>query len=188
MIWFAIGLLIFFAVHHVRQVAPSIRSNFIEQRGIGPWKGVFSLTVVVGLALIVIGWMQARLDAPEVYDQPSWARHVTLLLLWFALVMNVAASMPTGFIKQTVRHPMSLSIAIWSVGHLLANGDAFSLALWGAFLLSSLWHIVAAERRGDAPPKAKSWRGDVGAVLMGTLIYVVFGFWLHPILFGVSPF
>lgn len=188
MIWFAIGLLIFFAVHHVRQVVPNIRLSVIKRAGDGPWKGMFSLAVILGLALIILGWMQARLDAPEVYDPPNWGRHATLLLVWIAFILTVASSMPTGHIKQAVRHPMSLSIVVWSVGHLLANGDAFSVTLWGAFLLSSIWHIISAERRGDAPPKALSWRGDVGSVLLGTVIYIIFGFWFHPILFGVSPF
>lgn len=188
MVLFILGLIVFFGIHHTRQLVPGVRDNAIARFGLQGWKGIYALLSFAGIALIVIGWMQWRVDAPDVYYPPDWGRHVTELLVLIAFILLTASSTPAGHIKQAVVHPMLIGIILWSVGHLFANGDLASVLLWGVFTLSSVWHIIAAEMRGDPHPRSKGWQGDVGAIAIGVILYFVFGYWLHGLLFEVSPF
>lgn len=67
-----LGLLIFLGVHSVRIFAPDWRNRRIAAMGDGPWRGFYSLTALIGLALIVWGFAIARQDAPVLYEPPDW--------------------------------------------------------------------------------------------------------------------
>jgi uncharacterized membrane protein len=60
-----LGLVIFFAVHCVRIVAPGFRAGQVAANE-GRWKGLYSLASLVGFALIVWGWISFRPVAPDV--------------------------------------------------------------------------------------------------------------------------
>lgn len=75
----------------------------------------------------------------------------------------------------------------WSAGHLLANGDQASAALFGAFLIWAVLDLISALRRGEPAPVVVKPRADVIAVVAGTALWAVFVFFLHRVLFGVSP-
>lgn len=185
---FIIGLIIFFAIHHIRQVAPGVRDSAIERFGLQGYKGIYSLIALLGLALIIAGWIMGRPDTADLYIAPDWGRHVTSLIVLFAFIFIISANMPTGRIKSTLQHPMSIGIILWSAGHLLANGDLMSVLLFGLFILSSVWHIFAANGRGDPKPQFAGYQGDFGAIGIGVIAYAVFAFWLHGPLIGVAPF
>jgi len=183
---FVLGLLVFFGIHSVRMLAGPFRERQLagnERR----WKGIYSLLSLLGIVLIVWGWMLYRPEAPQVYDPPEWARHVTLLLVLIAFVLLASANMPAGRIKAAVRHPFLTGIFLWAAAHLLANGDLASLLLFGAFLLYVLINRVAVEARGEPAPAVLRPRSDLMALGAGPAFYLVFIFWLHPLLFGVSP-
>lgn len=183
-----IGLVVFFGVHSVRMVAPGFRAARIGTMGEMGWKGVYSLAALVGLALIVWGWMQYRPEAPEVFAPPEWGRHLTSLLVLLAFIFNFATYAPPGYIRRTVRHPFLLAIAMWALGHLLVNGDLASLIVFGAFFAYTIANAVAVTLRGDATPQAVSWRGDAIAVVAGVAGFALFAFVLHPLMFDIAPF
>ena len=54
------GIIVFLGIHSVRMVAPNIRQNFIESRGEGPWKGLYSVIAIAGFVLLVWGYAVAR--------------------------------------------------------------------------------------------------------------------------------
>jgi uncharacterized membrane protein len=187
MMWVLIlGLVVFFGVHSLRMIAGSFREAQLaanERR----WKGIYSLLSLIGFALIIWGWIAFRGDAPQVYDPPSWGRHLAMALVWMAFVLLAAYSLPAGRIKHWVKHPMVLGVALWAAGHLLANGDLASLMLFGAFFVYAIVNRLAVISRGDPAPAALRPRSDLVAVLAGSVLYVIFVLWLHQWLFGVAP-
>lgn len=181
-----LGLVIFLGIHSVRILAGPFRD---AQVAASPkrWKGLYSLVSGLGFVLIIVGWIQFRPMAPQLYDPPTWGRHVTWLLVWIAFVLMPTANAPTGRIKATVRHPMLLGVIFWSSGHLLANGDQASAMLFGSFLVWAILDLISALRRGEPAPVVVKPRADIIAVVAGTALWCVFVFFLHRVLFGVSP-
>ncbi len=187
MLYLLLGILVFFGVHVVRMLKPDFRNRQIEALGEGPWKGMYSAASLAGLALIVWGWMQYREEAPIFYFPPDWSRHIAALLVLGAFILNFAAYMPTGRIKAAVGHPFLLAVILWSIAHLLANGDLASLMVFGSFLIYALWNRVAVAARPEPAPAFVSIKGDILAVVIGVVTYVIFALWLHRWLFGVAP-
>ena len=105
-----------------------------------------------------------------------------------AMILLVAAYMPTGRIKKAAKHPMLLAVKIWAFGHLLANGELNSVLLFGSFLAYGVIDRIALKKRGDigpGPDAPVSAMGDIGAVVIGAGVYAAILLWLHPILFGM---
>jgi uncharacterized membrane protein len=182
------GLVIFFAVHAVRMVAPGWRDRQIavnERR----WKGLYALASLVGFVLIVWGWMAFRAEAPQVYAPPDWGRHAAELFVLLAFIALPAAYSPAVQIRRwTGGHPMLAAVILWSAGHLFANGDLASVLLFGGFLVYGIANRVAVISRGPTTTRGAGWRGDVIAAAIGIVAYLVFGLWLHGLLFVVNPF
>lgn len=185
---FILGLVLFFAPHALRMVAPGLRDRLLTRMGEGGYKGLYSLVSLAGIVLIVIGWMQIRPEMNEVYDTPSWGRHATSLLVLLGFIGIMAANFPTGYIKKLLQHPFLTGIFLWALGHLLANGDMGSLILFGVFALYALLNRLAVMARPVPAMGAPRAINDLYAVIGGGLLYAIFAFWLHGVLFGVSPF
>jgi uncharacterized membrane protein len=181
-----LGLLIFFGIHSVRMAAGGFRDRQVASNP-RRWKGVYSLISLLGLVLIIWGWVAFRGGAPQLYEPPDWGRHVAMVLVFIAFVLLAAAEMPAGRIKYWVKHPMLVGIGLWAAAHLLANGDLASLLLFGAFLAYAFVNRLAVIPRGDPAPAVVKPRSDLFALLGGTVLYLLFVFWLHGWLFGVSP-
>lgn len=181
-----LGLVVFFATHSLRMVAGGFRDAQLQANE-RRWKGIYSLLSLLGFGLIIWGWIVFRGEAPQVYDPPSWGRHLAMALVWIAFILLASANMPAGRIRYWVKHPMVLGVAFWAAAHLLANGDLASLLLFGAFLAYAVVNRLAVIPRGDPAPAVVRPRSDLVAVLAGTVLYVIFVLWLHGWLFGVSP-
>ena len=124
----AAGVLLWTLVHLSPAVEPGIRRSLTGRLGENPYKGLFALSLLLSLALIVAGW---RSTVPQhVYLPPVWGRHLAMLLMVVAVILFGAANYPTA-IKRYLRHPMLTGMAVWSLAHLLANGDSRSLLLFG---------------------------------------------------------
>ena len=115
---------------------------------------------------------------------PTWTRHLTIPLMWFAFVALACMNPAPGRIRGWLRHPMLVAIKIWALA--LANGDAGGMLLFGSFLAWAVFDRIAVKRRGDmgAPQVASFTRADATALGVGTIAYVAMIF-LHPILIGV---
>jgi uncharacterized membrane protein len=185
------GLIVFLGAHSLRIVAEDWRSARIAQLGVGGYKAVYSLVSALGLALIVIGYGQARLQSIVLWAPPLWTRHLSALLMLFAMVLLVAAYVPRNRIKAAVAHPMILGVKIWAAAHLLANGHAEDLLLFGAFLVWAVFDYRAARRRDRRFGRTKvrsSTAGDVTTIVIGAGLWALFAKYLHAWLIGVHPF
>ncbi|MDR3470755.1 MAG: NnrU family protein [Devosia sp.] len=181
-----LGLIVFFGAHSVRLLAPGWRAAQLAANA-GRWKGLYSLASLLGLVLIVWGYVIYRPQAGQLYVPPGWGRHVTMLLVWLALTSVTAAYQPVGRIKASLQNPFLIGIILWSAGHLLANGDLAGVLLFGCFFVYGVIDVVTVMGRGDPRPVFASYRGDIVSVVAGTVVYLVLVLWLHGLLFGVSP-
>ncbi|WP_421736507.1 NnrU family protein [Caulobacter sp.] len=181
-----LGLVVFFGVHSVRIVAPGWRNAQVAAAP-GRWKGLYSLVAAVGLGLIIWGWIQYRLMAPQLYDPPAWGRHAAMALVLPAFILLAGSNGPVGRIKATVRHPMLIGVILWSVGHLLANGDQASVLLFGGFLAFAVIDLISALGRKEPAPVATKPAADLIMIVAGTVLYGLFVLFLHRVFFGVSP-
>lgn len=189
MLYFILGLVIFFGAHlfttfRSREPGKDVKAKL----GYGPYMGLYSLVSIAGFVLICWGFGATR-DAGSLYMAPSWGRHVNLALMLPSLILLVASQLPTGAIKKAVKHPMLVAVKLWAFGHLLANGELNSVILFGSFLAYAVIDRIAVKKRGDNGPArdaAASVMSDVGAVVIGGGLYVAILIWLHPILFGVA--
>ncbi|GAB5511462.1 MAG: NnrU family protein [Hyphomicrobiales bacterium] len=192
MIAFLGGLLVFLGIHSVRIFAPNVRSRLIAgfgggQKGETLWKVAYSIIALLSLIWLVSGYNAAKSALGFVWLPPTWMAHITLLLMLPALILLVAAYIPSK-IKALARHPMLLSVKIWAFAHLLANGMGVHLMLFGGFLIWAVLDRISVKKRGEPDPVApKGWVGDVIAVLLGTGAWVVLLLWGHQWLFGVAP-
>jgi uncharacterized membrane protein len=181
-----IGIVVFLGVHSLTTFRET-RTRLIERFGLWPFKSIYSLVSLAGFALIVWGFSRYRAEGLiTLWTPPAWTRHLTMLLMWFAFVALACMNPAPGKIRGWLRHPMLVAIKIWALAHLLANGDAGGLLLFGSFLAWAVFDRIAVKRRGDmgAPRIAPFTRADATALGVGTLAYVAMIF-LHPVLIGV---
>ena len=185
-----VGLILFLSVHSVRIVADDWRTAQIARVGPKAWKGVYTLLSIAGLVLIVWGYGLARQSPVLLYSTPAWTRHSTALLTLGAFVLIAAAYVPETRIKARIGHPMVAGVQAWAFAHLLSNGTLADVVLFGSFLAWAVLNYSAAMRRDRAAnvgyvvgPLSR----DLTAVVIGTVAWVVFTFWLHQVLIGVRP-
>ncbi|HEV7306712.1 NnrU family protein [Ensifer sp.] len=186
-----LGIILFLGLHLVRVVAPGLRAGVIERNGKGTWMAIYSILSLIGLCLIIYGFGQSRSETGILYDPPVFLRHIALLLMLFAFILLAAGFLPAGRIAVAVKHPQVLSIKVWALAHLLANGETSSVLLFGSFLAWAVILRISLKRRERAGervlPVFKSATNDVLAVVIGLVAYGLFVWKLHEWLIGVAP-
>ena len=141
----------FFLVIHFGVSGTRLRDVLVERMGDGPYRGAFSLASVVGLLWLI----RAYGHAPTVplWNQPVGLRpaaFVLVLIAFLLVVIGLVTPSPTvagmeskltqgtdlarGIVRIT-RHPFLWGVALWSLVHLVMNGDVASLILFGSLLL-----------------------------------------------------
>ena len=188
MMYLLAGLVVFLGAHSISILAPAWRDDMIARLGERGWKGIVGLVSIAGFVLLVWGYGQARLEPIVVYVPPTWLRHLSLLLMVPVFPLLLAAYLP-GRIKTAAKHPMLAAVKLWALAHLLANGMAADLLLFGALLA---WAVVDRISLGRRPPRAvpgapASRFNDAIVVVAGLILYVVFVVWAHQWLIGVPP-
>lgn len=191
-----LGLVLFLGCHSVRVFGEEWRANSQMRLGDKMYKGLYSLASMVGFVLIVYGFSVVRLDSPVLWLPPVAMRHVASLLMLFSMILLVAAYVPHNAIKDRLHHPMVLSVKVWALAHLLANGRLADLILFGAFLVWSVLNFRAARQRDRAvenlPPASDALEAvasptTMKVMVIGALVWAVLLLGGHAWLFGVSP-
>ena len=188
MVYLVLGLVIFLGAHSVRIVADDWRSRTIARIGANGWKGVYSVASLIGFALIIWGFGQARMQPMQLWSPPPGMRHLALLLTLAAFVLLAAAYVPGNSIKARVHHPMVLGVKVWALAHLLANGNRAHVLLFGAFLVWAVLDFSSARRRdrvaGTVYPAGRPM-ATVVTVVAGAVAWAVFAMWLHGWWIGI---
>lgn len=186
-----LGLVIFLGVHSTRILADDWRSAQVARIGLGKWKGIYSVLSIVGFVLLVYGYGLARQSPVVLWNPPVWTRHLASPLTLLAFILFAAAKGPVSHFKSAIGHPMVAGLKVWAFAHLIANGNLADVVLFGAFFVWSIVDFAASRRRdrrtGTTYPPG-SVAADVKVIVIGTIAWAVFAFWLHAWLIGVNPF
>ena len=186
-----IGLIVFLGAHSTRIFAEDWRTAQRKRLGENAWKGIYSVVSIIGFSLIVWGFGLARQEPVLLWTPPAAMRHIAALLTLIAFVLLVATYVPRNAIKSRLHHPMLLSVKLWALAHLLANGKLADVLLFGAFLAWAVACFIAAQKR-DRATGAQYPAGATGATLVtvaaGAAVWAAFAFWLHGVLIEVRPF
>jgi uncharacterized membrane protein len=171
-----VGILLWAIAHLFVALGVDARKQIIARIGLNPYKGLFSLTLVLALVLIVIGWK--AMPEGVFYVPPADLRYVTMLLMPFAVILFISARAPTD-IKQFIRHPQLTSVKLWAVAHLLSNGETRSVILFVGMLAWAVLEVIFINRRDGAwkkPARVGAAKTAISAVI-GLLVTValVFG-------------
>lgn len=217
----------FFVLLHLLVSGTRLRNTLVGTIGEGAYMGLFSLASVAGIVWLSMAYGDARGVGGTWWDAGAGARHASLIiqLLAFLLVVpGLLTANPTsvkqegalsrpdvvkGMLRIT-RHPFLWGVAIWAAGHLLANGDAPSVLLFGSMLALAIFgtfSIDAKRKRalGETYDAFTAQTSNVpfAAILSGRqrLSLGEIGWWklmlavivwagvlfAHPYVFGVNP-
>lgn len=179
--WLILGLAMLIGVHLIPAVPP-LRRWLVARLGGQAYRGLFSLFALAGLVLIILG----KSHAPFIplWQPLWWGIGMTPLFMLPAMILLVGAYLP-GNVHRLTPHPMSWAVVLWAIGHLIANGDAASILLFGSLGLYSLFAIWSGNRRGATrQSRTMTIDRDLIVIGVGLLLYVAVVF-LHPTLFGV---
>ena len=200
MTWLILGLVLFLGAHSTRIFADGWRTKTMEAWGEKPFKGVIALVSLVGFYGLIVGYSQVRMEQVVLWQPPIATRHISLLLMLFASILLVAAYIPANHFKVRLGHPMVLSVKVWALAHLLANGNLADLLLFGAFLVWSVMNFKSARARDranaesqalvldeSAQPALPKTSATLTAVVVGAGLWALITFVLHAKVVGVSP-
>ena len=177
-----VGIILFFSIHTIPML-PDVKTALLVRLGENRFKGIFSLFAMAGFIAIVFGMGSAPFQ--PVWTPPSWSHQVTNLAMPVAFCLLVATYIPSNF-RRIIRNPMLSGVLLWSLAHLLSNGDLASILLFGSFGIFSVADIISANNRSAPAVPAKKPVWIDGLVILAGLV----AFWLvryfHAPLFGVA--
>ena len=123
-IWYIVaflgGLILFLGTHFFSAFRNRTGDGLPDILGRGPYMAIYSVLTAAGFIALVWGYAMIK---PWIYlaDPPPWMKHITMALMLPAIILIVAAYVPTGFIKKAVKHPMLTAVKLWALAHLIAE-------------------------------------------------------------------
>jgi uncharacterized membrane protein len=179
-----LGLILFCGTHLFSTIFPASRDRFKANMSVGAFKGLYSLANAVGLALLVWAYVAGRGEGTLLYEPWYAARHVALLIILLAFIL-IFSNGSQSHIRGTVKHPFSIGIALWSIAHLMMNGEPAVVGIFGGFLVVALADLVFSFARGKIPRFEPRWSHDLRGIAVGVILYLVFAFGFHPYVLNV---
>ncbi len=179
------GLVLFFSTHSISIIAPGYREKFVKTNE-KAYKAVYTVLSLIGLYLIVTGYAALKQNPSLIYVGFQSLRPVVSVLMLIGFILFWAPYLP-GKIKSVTKNPQLLSVILWSFSHLLVNGNLADILLFGSFLVWAVIDLVSMKKRQQKfmSPLNASWVNDVIAIVIGTVVYVLFAKYLHAIFIGV---
>ncbi|MCU9840117.1 NnrU family protein [Ruegeria sp. WL0004] len=213
---FAAALAVFLLSHAI-PVRPPVRPWLVARLGLRGYLVAYSL-----LSLAVLYWLiVAAGAAPYVEVIPPlpilrWVPMILMPVVCLIAVAGMRVCNPLSFggmgqgpfdpdalgVLAFSRHPLPLALALWSLAHLLANGDLAHVLLFGLFAGFAMlgmrlidrrkqrdmgrdWHRLAANTRFLSLRHGAELLRPVDMMLAGALFGILlFG---HVAVIGVSP-
>ena len=179
------GLILFLGIHSVSIFADEWRNAQVAKLGIRTWKIFYSLISIAGLALMTVGYLQARPHPITIWSPPSWAWQITVYFSWVSLVLIAGAYVPNNAIKLKLKDPMLVGVIVWALCHLTTIGSLAGILLFGSFLLWGVLDLASCRARRTKLPPAQEKASVVMTLVTiatGTVAFLPFA----HIAFGVA--
>ncbi|MCV6548372.1 MAG: NnrU family protein [Cohaesibacter sp.] len=183
-----LGILLFLIIHLVPQF-PDFKECFVGKIGLMGYRALHGVIALGSVVLIVHGYFESRYDPVFLWDPPFWTRHLVATLMIFSSILVFAAPF-SGKIKEKLTSPLSVSLKLWALAHLVGNGTLADVVLFGFFLFFAVSYRISLKKRivaGLVSVPQGRWLHDVYALVLGLGFYVIMVLWLHEWAFDVSP-
>lgn len=178
----------FFLLIHFGVSGTRVRDGLTAVLGEGPYRGAFAVASLGGLAWMIYAYRQA--PAIELWGlllgfRPA-AYGLVLVAFLFAVIGLLTPS-PTrvgmesklargpeairGMVRIT-RHPFLWGVALWAAVHLIVNGDAASVVLFGSLLILAIGGTASidAKRRRKFAEHWKAFAAATSAVPFAAIV------------------
>lgn len=159
--WLAIAVAAFVGGHFVLS-SVSVRGRLVRIFGEGSFLILYSAVAAVALIWMITAYGAA--PRVPVWSPPAWTAWIPLVVMPVALLFlvggyGVANPMAVGGeararepkpmrgMLTVTRHPILWGIALWAGSHLLANGTAPDLLLFGGILVLCLGGMAAIDHK-----------------------------------------
>ncbi len=207
------AFLVFFASHRLLAL-PRIKQPLVRLLGAGGFTTAYSAISALILTWIIIA--AGRAPHVELWAHRAWMNHVTLTLmalatLIFALALGRPNPLSFGGLNDArfdpqnpgligwMHHPLLVVLGLWSLAHILPNGDLAHVLMFAQFLVFAIlgtrildrrkrrllgeteWARLAATRRSLSPSLNGLVRVALAVALYAALL------WLHQPVIGVDP-
>ena len=153
---------LFFIALHVGVAGTSARDRAIEKLGENIYRAAFSLLSIFGIVWLSHAYRITTYI--ETWGQLAWFKPIAailMLLVFLLAVLGMAtpnpmavggenllmADAPARGIHRVTRHPFLWGVALWAFVHLVANGDAASLVLFGSLFVLVLVGMVSIDAK-----------------------------------------
>jgi len=216
---FALAFVAFFLSHSL-PVRPPLRPILVHALGAVGFGLAYS-----ALSLIILTWLivsAGRAPFLPLWTWAPWQNYLVLvIMLPVCLIVALSVGRPNPFsfggsrndefdperpgIVRLARHPLLVALALWSVAHVIANGDLAHVLLFGTFFVFALFGGCLVDRRKRSE-MGQDWRllwervlshpigEELFRVSRETVLRAAFGvglymalIMLHPIVIGVDP-
>ncbi|MBB5722400.1 putative membrane protein [Loktanella ponticola] len=180
MIYIIAGLILWSGVHFWKRIAPQERAKFGDKG-----KGIVAVGSVVAIVLMVIGYRMA--DGAFYWGRSPALTGVNNLLMLFAFYLFASSGAKTK-ITKVIRHPQLTAVVVWSVAHILVNGDTPSFVLFGGMAAWAIAEmIVVSKAEGPRGPYHEvPVKKEITAVIATVVVFLVVAT-IH-IFLGYNPF
>lgn len=162
-----LGLALWVAGHLFKRILPAARTRLGEV----PGKLFTTVLILAGVVLMIVGYRGAEV-VPLYSPLPGMGHLTDLLMLVAVFLYGVGHS--RGRLRAQLRHPMLLGTILWAGAHLLVNGDAASLLLFGGIGLWAALQIVLINAQSAwTPPARGGLRGDAVNLAISVVVYAL---------------
>lgn len=152
-----------FVLGHFLLSSLPLRAQVTRHLGRGGFRILYTVFALVTFAWLLLSYGSAPFV--QVWQSPLWVRWLPVLAMPFALLLAVGAYTtpnvtavggetqsaeeldPAPGIMRITRHPFLVGATIWAGSHLLANGDAASMVLFGGILVLSVGGMMHIDHR-----------------------------------------
>lgn len=193
---------------------PAVKSRIVAKTGALGFALLYSALSIAILTWIIIA--AGRAPFVEIWGWAAWQNHLPLTGMFVAiLIISITFGQPNplsfggwnndrfdpkdcGLIGW-IRHPLLMALLIWSVSHMVPNGNLAHVIVFGLFAAFSLLGMKIIDRRSRRILGVDRWqtlsnthqslritRRGLTRLAIGVLIYLAVLF-SHQWVIGVSP-
>lgn len=180
-----IGMILWITIHLLPVSFVGIRRRLVDKLGLMPYKGLFALSILGSVTLMVLGWQSIE-SITFLYDLGPTGRLIGLVLLIIGFVL-IASSKIKNNINRIIRHPELTGVSCWALAHLLMNGEQRAVILFGGFFVWAIATIFLLNKRDGTfvPPAPQLPHKSILTVAVGFVMLIVLAL-LHPYFAGVA--
>lgn len=179
----------FFVLLHLLVSGTRLRAAIVGTVGEPTYMALFSLASLGGIIWLAMAYGDARGIGGTIWDTGQVGRHTSLLIQLLAFLLVVPGLLtpnPTSVKQESslerpdvvkgmlriTRHPFLWGVAVWAIGHLLVNGDAPSILLFGSLLALAIFGTfsIDAKRRRALGATYEAFTAQTSNVPFGAIV------------------